>query len=100
MAQVANRGNPLPDYAPLQDPEFIQKFSHNNRQKAGKLVRQIRHKHAYGLSIYAQQQKKVNQLQQELTEMGFPAVELMSPDFSDPAMLDEYAKMSAYQSTE
>lgn len=96
MAKVSNRGN-LDGYKPLQDEEFVEKFSYNTRQQAGRIVRQIMHKHAYGVSIYAQQLRKVHALQAELTALGFPAVELMEPDFSREELLEEYSHLSAYQ---
>lgn len=84
-------------YKPLADPEFIEKFSYNQKQRAGKLVREITHKHNYGVAIMAQQTKKVAELQAALQDLGFPPVEFEEPDFKDPAKLEEYIKLSAYQ---
>lgn len=96
MAQIANKGTAA-GYTPLEDPEYTDKYSYNDLQKAGRIVREIAHKFAYGVSIMAQQSIKVNKLQEELVEMGFPAVELMTPDFTNPELLPEYAQLSAYQ---
>lgn len=96
MAKVSNRGN-IDAYKPLQDEEFVEQFTYNTRQQAGRIVRQIMHKHAYGVSIYAQQLKKVLVLQEELRELGFPEVELLKPDFDRTELLEEYSHLSAYQ---
>lgn len=87
----------ISSYTPLANPEFIEKFSYNQKQRAGKLVREIMHKHNYGIAIMAQQTKKVRELQLALQDLGFPAVELVEPDFNDPEKLEEYIKLSAYQ---
>lgn len=87
----------ISSYQPLANPEFIEKFSYNQKQRAGKLVREIMHKHNYGIAIMAQQTKKVRELQLALQDLGFPAVDLVEPDFNDPAKLEEYIKLSAYQ---
>lgn len=87
----------ISSYKPLADPEFIERFSYNQKQRAGKLVREIIHKHGYGVAIMAQQTKKVRELQNALADLGFPKVELEQPDFNDPAKLEEYIKLSAYQ---
>lgn len=87
----------ISDYQPLADPEMVAKYTYNERQKVGKLVRQIVHQYNYGVAIMAQQKRKVNEKQQQLIEMGFPAVELLVPDFNDPEKLEEYARLSAYQ---
>jgi hypothetical protein len=84
-------------YQPLADPAMIEKHSYNTRLKVGRLVREITHQHNYGVAIMAQQQRKVNTKQQLLVEMGFPEVELVKPDFSDPEKLEILAKLSAYQ---
>lgn len=96
MAQNSSKVD-ITDYTPLVDPKMVERFTYNQRLKVGKLVRQIVHKRAYGIAIMAQQTKKVNELQAELVEMGFPAVELLQPDFDDPEKLEEYIKLSAYQ---
>ena len=96
MAKTANAGT-AEGYAPLADPAIVEKYNHNQRQKAGRLVRQIQHKSNYGISIMAQQMLKVEELQKELAEMGLPQVEMVDPDFHDRGKLEEYAKLSAYQ---
>lgn len=96
MSSTSNKGT-AEGYAPLADPEVLERYNHNQRQKAGRLVRQILHKSHYGISIMAQQMLKVQELQKELVEMGLPPVDLIKPDFSDPEKLKEYAKLSAYQ---
>lgn len=96
MSTKANSQD-ISSYQPLADPEFIERFSYNQKQRAGKLVREIMHKRNYGVAIMAQQTKKVNELQLALQDLGFPAVEFEEPDFHDPEKLEEYIKLSAYQ---
>lgn len=95
MSTTANKPT-TEGYAPLSDPAMVEKFTHNERQKAGKLVRKIYHAHGYGVSIMAQQALKVNELQKELATLGFPPVELFTPDFTDMQLLEEYSKLGAY----
>lgn len=96
MAHTANV-SAAEEYAPLSDEAVKEKYTYNQMQKAGKLARQIAHKANYGLAIYAQSLIKVQTLQRELTEMGLPPVQMIEPDFSDPAKLAEYARLSAYK---
>lgn len=96
MSSTANKAEMPLDYAPLATEESAKGIPYNTRQKAAKLVRQIRHKHSYGISIYAQQRLKVEQLQEELAALGLPKVELMNPDFDNPELLPEYATLSNY----
>lgn len=96
MAQNSSKTD-ISSYTPLVDEEMVKKYTYNERLKVGKIVRQIVHKRAYGIAIMAQQTKKVNELQAELVALGFPAVDLIQPDFDDPEKLEEYIKLSAYQ---
>jgi hypothetical protein len=96
MTKQANKGS-TDGYPALNDPELIAQRTYNERQKAGRIVRQIDHKYKYAVAVMAQGIIKVNDLQKELADLGFPAVELFTPDFTDPERLQEYAELSAYQ---
>lgn len=98
MSSTANKGIvKAEDYTPLADPEIKDKLNYNQRQKAGKLVRQILHKSNYGLAMFAQSRLKVNELQAELVELGLPPVDLVNPDLTDPDKLREYAEAANYK---
>lgn len=97
MSSTAKTTDLPVDYAPLATEEAAKGIPYNTRQKAQKLVRQIQHKHNYGVSIYAQQRMKVDQLQAELEALGLPKVELMQPDFNNPDLLPGYAELSNYK---
>jgi hypothetical protein len=97
MSSTSNKAAEPLDYAPLEEAGVEDKVPYNTRQRVAKLVRQIRHKNNYGVATMAQQRIKVNELQDELVGLGFPRVELIKPDFDDPAMLQHYAELSNYK---
>lgn len=97
MSNTANVGHRVEDYTPLADPNLKDRLNYNQRQKAGKLVRQIQHKANYGLAIYAQQLLKIEDLQKQLTDLGLPPVDVVTPDLSDHDKLVAYAEASNYK---
>lgn len=63
----------------------------NAERKAAKLRKQIRRKHDWRVQVWAESEQNIAKLQHELEALGEPREQLFKPDFSDPALLAQYA---------
>lgn len=66
--------------------------SANAERRAVKLRQQIQRKHDWRIEVWATGEQKIEEMQMELASLGFARENLIQPDFTDPAMVEFYAK--------
>lgn len=63
----------------------------NEGRRADKLARRIERDHDYRVKVWAQSEIRIQGRAAELASMGRPVPQLFRPDFTDRALLTEYA---------
>lgn len=63
----------------------------NEERRAERLRREIAKQHNWRVMTWAKAEKYIEERQQELTLLEFERESLFEPDFTDPALVDQYA---------
>lgn len=66
----------------------------NEERRAQRLRREIQKQHNWRVSTWAKAIKYIEVRQQELDELGAPREDLFEPDFSNPALVDQYSDLT------
>lgn len=67
----------------------------NEQRQERRLRREIQRQHAWRVQTWATAELYIKERQAKLAELGFAAEDLFEPDFSNQAMVEEYANRTA-----
>lgn len=77
----------------MSEGTTVPKVETNEERRRVRLHREITKQHNWRVSTWAKAQRYIEVRQEELEELGFPREELFEPDFSNPALVAEYAEL-------